>query len=93
MCGAVVALVSCCAVCFPYLSSFVDCCFVHGAALIIYWFDGGVDDCYVIILSLDYAFVYLVVHLFLAPYVCFVYEVAVCVCGLVSLTWIGRELC
>ena len=34
-CGDVVVLVGCCAVCFTYLISLMDCCFVPGDALVI----------------------------------------------------------
>ena len=57
-CEAVFAPVGCCDVCFPYLSFLMDCCFVHDTALIICSFDGRVDDVCIIILSLDYVFLF-----------------------------------
>ena len=82
-----------CAGFLPHLRSLVDCCFVHDVAPIIYYCDGGIDDCCVIIHSLDYSLVYLGVHLFLAPYGWLEFEFALCACGLVYLTRIDRELC
>ena len=89
--GDVVVLVGCCVVCFPYLRSLVDCFFFmalrssSASSMLVLMIAASLSSALIM-------FFYMFVHFFLAPYDCLSFEVSICVSGLVSLTWIDREI-